>query len=655
MHIQEVHVKNFRSILDETLPCDSLTALVGRNGAGKSSFLSALELFYDSSAKVTEADFYAEDVSHDIEIAVTFAGLSPEATKKFSSHIDDGTLTVTRVFTQGPNKKPGTYHGTRLQNPDFAPVRNAGNSTAIRNKYNEIKDTEEYSSLPSARSADAARSALVEWENQNPEKCQLMQDDGQFFGFTQVFQGYLGKYTRFLRVPAVRDAQEDATEKRGSCVTEIMDLVVRSRLENRKDLVDFKQQTQSRYRELLEPEKLHELNALQEGLSNTLCSYAPEASVLLEWSDLSDISIPLPQVHIKLVEDGYESDVERTGHGLQRAFIVTLLQHLVAARETAPGVEEGNPSENPVQGTSETDLPSLVLAIEEPELYQHPSRQRHLASVLSALSGEPIRGVASQTQVLYTTHSPLFVGLDRFSQIRVVRKYDNKARPKITRLKRADMSTVAEELGKASDAQKSEYTAETLLPRLQAIMTPWVNEGFFADTVVLVEGESDRAAILGMAKILQKDFDGTGIVVVPCDGKNSLDRPLVIFRQLDIPVYVVWDGDRGGKDAKAPEDNRRLLRLLGRSLADWPNYVEGDSACFDGDLEKTLEAELGEEFFAQNLDAIGTELGMTRKRSRKNAVVLQRLLEEADSAGLSCPSLKSIVENIVALNTKPRM
>ena len=53
MLIQNVQVKNFRSILNESLPCDSLTALVGRNGSGESSFLSALELFYNPTARVT--------------------------------------------------------------------------------------------------------------------------------------------------------------------------------------------------------------------------------------------------------------------------------------------------------------------------------------------------------------------------------------------------------------------------------------------------------------------------------------------------------------------------------------------------------------------------------------------------------------------------
>ena len=84
--------------------------------------------------------------------------------------------------------------------------------------------------MPSVNSADAVRRELDKWETQNPEQCKPLRDDGQFFGFTQVGQGYLGRYTKFIHVPAVRDALEDATEKRGSSVTEVMDLVVRSAL-----------------------------------------------------------------------------------------------------------------------------------------------------------------------------------------------------------------------------------------------------------------------------------------------------------------------------------------------------------------------------------------------------------------------------------------
>ena len=142
MIIKSVHVRNFRSIQDESLPCDRLTALVGRNGTGKSTFLRAVELFYDASAKVTAEDFYAEDSSEDLEIAVTFSDLTADEKGFFSPYIDDDTLTVVRVFSLAPGRKSGTYHGMRLQNADFAEIRSAGTKTDARNKYNELRGTD---------------------------------------------------------------------------------------------------------------------------------------------------------------------------------------------------------------------------------------------------------------------------------------------------------------------------------------------------------------------------------------------------------------------------------------------------------------------------------------------------------------------------------
>ena len=191
MIIQKVHVKNFRSILDETLQCDSLTALVGPNGSGKSSFLSAIEFFYDPSARATIEDFYSEDTTQDIEIAITFADLSSDARELFSSYMDDDLLNVVRVFSLGESKKNGTYHGMRLQNPDFVGVRNAGSASNINSQYREIRKTDKYSTLPSASSSDKALEELDTWEAQNPEQCEHLRDTGQFFGFTQVGQGYL--------------------------------------------------------------------------------------------------------------------------------------------------------------------------------------------------------------------------------------------------------------------------------------------------------------------------------------------------------------------------------------------------------------------------------------------------------------------------------
>lgn len=429
-----------------------------------------------------------------------------------------------------------------------------------------------------------------------------------------------------------------------------MDLVVRRTLADREDFKTLKDETQRKYREIMDPTKLQELPRLEEQLSQTLQHYAPEARVSVEWAELVDIDLPLPKAEVRLYEDGYKSSVQRTGHGLQRAFIMTMLQHLVTTRSLENTTEKGSASEadSPKQG--EPKLPSLVLAIEEPELYQHPSRQRHIASVLLQLAQGAIPGVAKRMQIIYTTHSPLFVGLDRFEQIRLVRKVGNDhEQPKVTKIFKADLDAVAKEIWIVGDRQGTTYTADTLRPRLQAVMTPWVNEGFFADVVVLVEGEDDRAAILGMAASMGYSFDSDGISVIPCNGKNNLDRPLVIFRKLGIPVYVVWDSDHG-QDGANPESNRKLLRLLDASEEDWPCGVKENYACFKVRLETTLEEEIGKDLFHQLLSQTQTQLGFQRKKDAlKNPVVLQCIIKNASADGKTSVTLKDIVKKIIAL------
>ena len=56
-------------------------------------------------------------------------------------------------------------------------------------------------------------------------------------------------------------------------------------------------------------------------------------------------------------------------------------------------------------------------------------------------------------------------------------------------------------------------------------MTPWVNEGFFADIAVLVEGEADRAAILAIAESMEHELPSMGVAVIPCGGKDEFGSP----------------------------------------------------------------------------------------------------------------------------------
>jgi putative ATP-dependent endonuclease of the OLD family len=331
-----------------------------------------------------------------------------------------------------------------------------------------------------------------------------------------------------------------------------------------------------------------------------------------------------------------------------------MLQHLaITSTSEVPANDSRDIQEESSSSRNIGASPNLVLCIEEPEVYQHPSRQRHFAAVLHKLASGAIEGVARKTQVLYSTHSPIFVGLDRFNEVRVLRKVSEEIdKPKCSRISETTLKDVAARLWVSSGSEGPQFTAETLLPRLQTIMTSWMNEGFFADLVVLVEGEDDVAAIRGATLYRGVSLDKLDIAVIPCIGKNNIDRPALIFAMLDIPTYLIWDSDKkkSAKDAH-PETNRRLLHLLGETEEDFPGKVAKKFACFENDLETTLELEIGPELVQKCKQEVARELGDSNPEDcLKRPALFSRLLSRAYSKGHGCKTLESILDSILALS-----
>ncbi len=654
-----MRVQNFRSILDETLPCEQLTALVGPNGSGKSSFLRAIDLFYTPNASYDSDDFYSGDTSSQIKITISFSGLNQEETSLFSKYVENKELVIEKEMRWPAHRISQKYFGISLRDQNFEAFRSAPTAKDRKVEYERIRSRSEYSGLPKYTKQETAFRALELWEQSHPGSCVRNRDDGQFFGFKEVGEAHLERFTKFLSVPAVRDAAEDAAEGKGSILSDILDVVVRNTLANREDIRKLQADTQARYDEILDPEKLPELDRLGQDLTTTLRIYVQDSTVNLTWTKGTEIDIPMPRAVVKLVEDGYPSEVANTGHGLQRAFLLTMLQHLVLAQAQPPLTEPQRNEEANETSELETDgeevrdgpeykLSNLILGIEEPELYQHPNRQRHLSRVLMKLTQGGIKGVAEKTQVIYSTHSPLFVDIERFDQLRVLSKlHREQGKPKVTRVRLATLDDVARILEVVDSRPAGSYSGDTLRSRLQALMTPWMNEGFFARVVVLVEGEEDRATILGMAGAMGLDFDDMGISVIPCMGKNNIDRPTVIFSKLGIGTYAIWDSDEGGRNSK-PEDNHRLLRLFGEQIEDWPEKATEKFACFRYNLSRELRIEIGEDLFDKLLQECCLKFSYGRSEyGRKNPQVVQELISQAMKLGRSMGTIQRIVSCIV--------
>lgn len=639
MRISEIRVRHFRSIETLELPCGDLTALVGRNGAGKSCILRALEAFYNGGQGLSASDYHHNDASSPIVIGLTYESLPSEAQDLFGSYMVGTRLDVDLVVTTDAGRISAKYYGSRPVQAAFGSFRRAESAVDRKAAYNALRATTDFAELPSWQNQGQAAQALEDWERAHPASLGRDRDDGQFFGFKGVGQGYLGRFTRLLSIPAVRDAGQFAVEGRGSPLTQLVDLLVRSTLGNRADVTAFRADMQQRYADLLSPDAVPELNALQADLAQTLSAFAPNTGLALRWRPLGILEVPLPTADVALVEDAFEAPVDRVGHGLQRAFVLSVLQKLAVSASQSE------------EDRAQTD-PALVIAFEEPELYQHPSRQRHIAEVLRRLAQGAGGSSTNGAQILYSTHSPLLVGIDRFDDVRVLRKKASSDEPARSRtiLARANASDVASRMWAAFGGGGSPFTAEGERARMAALMTPIVNEGFFADCVVLVEGESDRAAILAQASRLGFSLDATGCAVIPCIGKSGMLRPYAVFSSLGIPIFAVWDGDEG-KTGADPEDNRRLQRLLGIPEVDWPPFtVAGTYACYPRNMEESLQAEIGAELFRGAISDALQEFGLSRRADgMKNPLVVRRLLDRAAEQGIVPSCLSSIVTAIRAV------
>lgn len=626
MQIESISVNNLGPLKNVTVPCDPLTVLVGQNGVGKSTLLRALRLFYDTAIKVDERDFYNEETENDISIVVRFANLTETEKELFKPYVKGDELSVEKTISYAEGKFQQIYYGTRFVSPKFLPIRQAA-GTEIRKEYNKLKDE---CGFPDYTNKDNAEQVLCAWELEHKEDCQEARDDGQFFGFQNVGTHRLERYTKYIFVPAVHDASADGMEGRGSTISEIMDLVVRGSLAADPELLKIEEDAQLRYTTFIERAKVEKLSKIGGSLTKSLNSIFPDTKVDIDWVEEEGITIGPPRAFVKVTEEGYENTIDKCGHGLQRAFILTMFQEL-ALIQVAQTSEATSGITNEEGKTLTKSLPGLIIGIEEPELYQHPDRERHLSSTLLQLTNRDIEGVGN-IQVIYSTHSPLMVDYLRFDQLRIFRKakVDNE-KPKQTKITLASLQNVAASVETAKELREHSISEESLRQRLISLMTPWMNEGLFSKLVVL-------------------SFERDGISVIPCSGKESMIEAISIFKSLEIPQYAIWDSDFNPAtgNGKGEDSNRNILRCYGCQPEDFPNKITDEFACIRTNLEEEFRREIGEADFNRILQRYceKDQLGQG-KYVMENPIHVSRLLSIFKENKLESKILETLFVKIV--------
>jgi len=353
----------------------------------------------------------------------------------------------------------------------------------------------------------------------------------------------------------------------------------------------------------------------------------PDARIKLEWrDDESQVSIADPLAKVKAAEGTFEGDLPRFGHGFQRSFLLALLQELVTIGATGG--------------------PKLILACEEPELYQHPPQIRHLASVFDALTEQG-------TQVLVCTHNPLFIRGENFEEIRFVAKDRQKGHAEVRHLRFDD---VAERIEKAGGERPKKLEGTAL--RVSQALKPNINEMFFTSVLVLVEGLED-AAYISTQLVLRNswtEFRRLGGHIVICDGKGKICVPLAIARGFKIPTFVVFDADlshqKKDDKGKHEKDNKMLMELCGHSgKSEWPASTmwESNMVVWSENIATAISEDFGKDEWHKLCDASKQKQGVHDLGDIfKCESYIQSLMSDLWDQKKVSKSLESLCEKLMA-------
>ena len=218
----------------------------------------------------------------------------------------------------------------------------------------------------------------------------------------------------------------------------------------------------------------------------------------------------------KSVNDKIPNSYESIGHGAIRTAIFTLflMQDIVEGAKKVRGKKD------------------YLVLFEEPELFLHPLLIKTLRSLIYQVSDQN-----TPYQILCASHSPQMIDITKTkaSLVRMVKKNES------TRLYQVGEKFLKEK-GRTNRVKKELYEALRF--------NPFVCESFYADEIILVEGDTEAVLIRAYMQCQDTQKD---LFVVNCGTVNNIPFFQEVFSKFNIKYHVLCDSDGkkiNGKDQR---------------------------------------------------------------------------------------------------------
>jgi len=368
MQLSRLRLRNFRCFRDEiAIDFDDITALVGKNDAGKSSVMEALEIFLNDAVPDKD-DASKHGDSKDLTIICEFQNIPSEViiddanpTDLQSEHLlnEEGRLEIHKTYS-GHLKTPKLesvkafcMHPTRDTLQDLILLKN----TDLKKKANELGvDLAGIDPKRNASIRECIRTHVGDLACA-PSFVPLDQDNAK--NVWSSLKAYLPSFALFKSDRESTDQDAEAQDPLKAAV---------------KEAIKAKEEELARISQFVEAEVTKIANATLEKLHEMDPSLASKLNPQFappKWDGLFRASIT-----------GDENiPINKRGSGVKRLILLSFFR-AKAEQQAKDAGREG-----------------VIYAIEEPETSQHPNNQRMLLRALVELSTE--------SQVVLSTHTPM--------------------------------------------------------------------------------------------------------------------------------------------------------------------------------------------------------------------------------------------------------
>ncbi|MCY4253426.1 MAG: AAA family ATPase [Flavobacteriaceae bacterium] len=564
MKIKNLQIQNWRSIVDLRVSFNKLVILIGQNNHGKSNVLSAIRFFF-GEIKSEDRDFH--NISNKLWVEIEFENLADEEVQTFKKYVTtSNTIKVRKTANKGGSF---SYHGYIEEPKDiYLKEENLSEYT----KRDKAKNLPFYNLLP--ESGRITRSDLTQalgnyiLENRESLSFEYRLEKTDFLGAKNVAQGIFGD---LFFIPSIKRASDELSTKGDSMFSQLYTRIINKMSESEQKYIEAK-------RKIIELAKIFNKTS-DDGKPNInrpsdLTSLEIQLGKELEsWRAKIDVQITPPNLDYifkvgtsVLVDDGIKTDIERKGQGLQRALIFALLKVWSKILKDDKNNEE-NSSQRQTQSHTiggRIASKSAYFIFEEPELFLHPQAQKEFFSSLVDLS--------NNEQIILTTHSSSFLDLRYHKSICIVKKDSVAVGTKIFQYTK-DLFT--------SEKEKNEFN-------LSYYINPDRSELFFAEKVILCEGQTEKTIIPLLAKklsVFRYDF-----TLIDCGCKDMIPLYIHLLNKFQIRYIVVYDKDH---QKEKSEHSIKISNKSSKSIKDTVDSTYGKTIVLVNDIEEELKISEG--------------------------------------------------------------